>query len=82
MGTPAPRPVRRAGHGRPDPTPRPSRGHGAAYNRHRSVTSRYAYVPLRGAADPATGFLRDCGEVDAALKAIRETLDHRLLNEI
>jgi 6-pyruvoyltetrahydropterin/6-carboxytetrahydropterin synthase len=44
--------------------------------------SFYAEVTLRGQADPATGFLRDFGEVDAALKAIRETLDHRLLNEI
>jgi 6-pyruvoyltetrahydropterin/6-carboxytetrahydropterin synthase len=39
-------------------------------------------VTLRGEANPATGFLRDFGEVDKALKAIRETLDHRLLNEI
>ena len=29
----------------------------------------------------AEGFLRDFGEVDAVLKAIRENLDHHLLNE-
>ncbi|HVV26654.1 MAG TPA: 6-carboxytetrahydropterin synthase [Rhizomicrobium sp.] len=44
--------------------------------------SFYAEVTLRGEPDPATGFLRDFGEVEAVLKAIRETLDHRLLNEI
>jgi 6-pyruvoyltetrahydropterin/6-carboxytetrahydropterin synthase len=44
--------------------------------------SFYAEVTLRGEPDPATGFLRDFGEVETVLKAIRETLDHRLLNEI
>ena len=44
--------------------------------------SFYAEVTLRGEANPATGFLRDLGDVDAALKAIRATLDHRLLNDI
>jgi 6-pyruvoyltetrahydropterin/6-carboxytetrahydropterin synthase len=44
--------------------------------------SFYVEVTLRGEADPATGFLRDLGEVNAALAAIRETLDHRLLNEV
>jgi 6-pyruvoyltetrahydropterin/6-carboxytetrahydropterin synthase len=57
-------------------------GNGAAENRRLHGHSFYAEVTLRGEADPATGFLRDFGEVDAALKAIRETLDHRLLNEI
>jgi 6-pyruvoyltetrahydropterin/6-carboxytetrahydropterin synthase len=37
---------------------------------------------LRGEPDPDTGFLRDFGEVNRALQAIREGLDHRLLNEI
>ena len=37
---------------------------------------------MRGEPDPATGFLRDFGEVNRALQAIREGLDHRLLNEI
>jgi len=57
-------------------------GDGAAENRRLHGHSFYAEVTLRGEANPATGFLRDFGEVDAALKAIRETLDHRLLNEI
>jgi 6-pyruvoyltetrahydropterin/6-carboxytetrahydropterin synthase len=44
--------------------------------------SFYAEVTLRGEPDPATGFLRDFGEVDAVLKEVREGLDHRLLNDI
>lgn len=44
--------------------------------------SFYAEVTLKGEPDPATGFLRDLGEVHAALATIREALDHRLLNEI
>jgi 6-pyruvoyltetrahydropterin/6-carboxytetrahydropterin synthase len=44
--------------------------------------SFYVDVTLRGEPDPKTGFLRDLGEVKAALEAIRETLDHRLLNEV
>jgi 6-pyruvoyltetrahydropterin/6-carboxytetrahydropterin synthase len=39
-------------------------------------------VTLRGEPDPATGFLRDLGEVKRTLDAIREELDHRLLNEV
>lgn len=57
-------------------------GHGAAENRRMHGHSFYAEVTLRGQPNPTTGFLRDFGEVDAVLKAIRETLDHRLLNEI
>lgn len=57
-------------------------GNGAAENRRLHGHSFYAEVTLRGQANPATGFLRDFSEVDNALKAIRETLDHRLLNEI
>jgi 6-pyruvoyltetrahydropterin/6-carboxytetrahydropterin synthase len=57
-------------------------GNGAAENRRLHGHSFYAEVILRGNADPATGFLRDFGEVKAALEAIREELDHRLLNEI
>ena len=57
-------------------------GNGAAENRRLHGHSFYAEVTLRGQADPATGLLRDFGEVERALKAIRETLDHRLLNEI
>src|SRR5690349_12965883 len=57
-------------------------GNGAPENRRLHGHSFYAEVTLRGEANPATGFLRDFGEVDAALMAIREMLDHRLLNEI
>ncbi|HEY0266090.1 MAG TPA: 6-carboxytetrahydropterin synthase [Rhizomicrobium sp.] len=44
--------------------------------------SFYAEVTLRGEPDPATGILRDLGEVDRVLKTIREALDHRLLNDV
>src|SRR4029078_9927248 len=57
-------------------------GNGASENRRLHGHSFYAEVTLRGQANPATGFLRDFGEVNAALQAIREELDHRLLNEI
>src|ERR1700743_3822718 len=57
-------------------------GNGAAENRRLHGHSFYAEVTLRGEPDPATGFLRDLGEVKRVLEAIRETLDHRLLNEI
>ena len=57
-------------------------GQGALENARLHGHSFYAEVTLRGEANPATGFLRDFGEVNAALQAIREKLDHRLLNEI
>src|ERR1700744_6718683 len=57
-------------------------GNGAPENRRLHGHSFYAEVTLRGEADPAAGFLRDFGEIDRALKAIREELDHRLLNEV
>jgi 6-pyruvoyltetrahydropterin/6-carboxytetrahydropterin synthase len=57
-------------------------GNGAAENRRLHGHSFYAEVTLRGEADPATGFLRDLGEVKRVLDGIRETLDHRLLNEV
>ena len=44
--------------------------------------SFYVEVTLRGEPNRDTGFLRDLGEVKAALEAIREMLDHRLLNDI
>ena len=44
--------------------------------------SFYVEVTLRGEPDPARGFLRDLGEVKAALDQVRESLDHRLLNEV
>jgi 6-pyruvoyltetrahydropterin/6-carboxytetrahydropterin synthase len=57
-------------------------GAGASENRRLHGHSFYVEVTLRGEPDLATGFLRDFGEVDAALKAVRELLDHRLLNEV
>ena len=57
-------------------------GEGAAENRRLHGHSFYVEVTLRGGTDPATGFLRDFGEVDTALKAVRDLLDHRLLNEV
>ena len=57
-------------------------GNSAPENRRMHGHSFYAEVTLRGEPDPATGFLRDLGDVNRALQAIREDLDHRLLNEI
>lgn len=57
-------------------------GNSAPENRRLHGHSFYAEVTLRGEANPATGFLRDFGDIDAALMTIREMLDHRLLNEI
>src|ERR1700761_7808561 len=57
-------------------------GNGAAENRRLHGHSFYVEVTLRGEPDAATGFLCDFGQVDAALKQVRETLDHRLLNEV
>jgi 6-pyruvoyltetrahydropterin/6-carboxytetrahydropterin synthase len=57
-------------------------GAGAGENRRIHGHSFYVDVTLRGEPDPATGFLRDFGQVEAALKAVRDMLDHRLLNEV
>jgi len=57
-------------------------GAGAVENRRLHGHSFYVEVTLRGEPDPKTGFLRDFGEIDAALKHVRDLLDHRLLNEI
>ena len=57
-------------------------GTGAAENRRMHGHSFYAEVTLRGETDADTGLLRDFGEVNTALAAIREMLDHRLLNEV
>ena len=54
---------------------------GAPENRRIHGHSFQAEVTLRGEAG-VDGFLRDFGEVDAVLKAIREKLDHHLLNEV
>ena len=55
---------------------------GAGENRRMHGHSFYVEVTLTGEPDPKTGFLRDFGEVDQALKSVREALDHRLLNEV
>src|ERR1700722_2568312 len=57
-------------------------GAGASENRRLHGHSFYVEVTLRGEPDTKTGFLRDFGEVDRALKQVRELLDHRLLNEV
>jgi 6-pyruvoyltetrahydropterin/6-carboxytetrahydropterin synthase len=57
-------------------------GNSAPENRRLHGHSFYAEVTLRGTPNPKTGFLRDLGDVKAALDDIRESLDHRLLNEI
>ena len=57
-------------------------GVGAAENRRIHGHSFYVEVTLRGEPEPATGVLRDLGEVKRALDAIRDDLDHRLLNDI
>jgi 6-pyruvoyltetrahydropterin/6-carboxytetrahydropterin synthase len=57
-------------------------GDSAPENRRLHGHSFYAEVTLRGTPNPKTGFLRDLGDVKAALDGIRESLDHRLLNEI
>jgi len=44
--------------------------------------SFYAEVTLRGEPDVESGMLRDLGEIDRVLAEIRETLDHRLLNDV
>ena len=41
-----------------------------------------AQVTLEGVADPATGWIRDFAEIDAAIADIRARLDHHMLNEI
>jgi 6-pyruvoyltetrahydropterin/6-carboxytetrahydropterin synthase len=57
-------------------------GQGAPDNSRLHGHSFYAEVTLRGDPDPKTGWLRDLGEVKAALEDIRGALDHRLLNDI
>ncbi len=50
-------------------------GQGAVENRRLHGHSFYAEVTLRGEIDPVTGWLRDLGEIRAALDAVREQLD-------
>lgn len=56
-------------------------GIGAEQNRRMHGHSFYVEVTLRGEPG-ANGTLRDFGEVKGALDAIREDLDHHLLNEV
>lgn len=39
-------------------------------------------IAVKGEADPDTGWVLDFSVIDAALKALRDELDHRLLNEV
>ena len=39
-------------------------------------------VGIGGAPDPATGFVADFGEIAEACGAVREQLDHRMLNDV
>jgi len=55
---------------------------GAGENRRMHGHSFYVEVTLKGEPNAGTGFLRDFGDVEAALKSVRDLLDHRLLNEI
>jgi 6-pyruvoyltetrahydropterin/6-carboxytetrahydropterin synthase len=41
-----------------------------------------AEVTLAGAPDPVHGMIRNLDDVEAALREVREALDHRLLNDI
>ena len=51
-------------------------------NRRMHGHSFYAEVTLKGEPDPKTGWLRDLEEVKRVLDGIRESLDHRVLNEV
>ena len=55
---------------------------GAPENRRLHGHSFYAEVTLRGEPDPEHGWVRDFGQVHRAVSAIRDELDHRLLNDI
>ena len=57
-------------------------GQGAPENARLHGHSFYCEVTLRGEPDAAKNWLRDLGEVKAALEDIRAGLDHRLLNEV
>ncbi len=39
-------------------------------------------VAIAGAPDPTTGFVADFGAIERACAAVRERLDHRMLNEV
>jgi 6-pyruvoyltetrahydropterin/6-carboxytetrahydropterin synthase len=54
----------------------------AGPNRRMHGHSFYAEVTLCGEPDPVKGWVRDFGEVNLALSAIRLGLDHQVLNDI
>lgn len=39
-------------------------------------------VAIEGDADPATGFVSDLGDVEAACTEVRRALDHKVLNDL
>jgi 6-pyruvoyltetrahydropterin/6-carboxytetrahydropterin synthase len=57
-------------------------GVGYAENRRLHGHSFYVEVTLRGEPDPATGILRDLGEIKAVLAQLALKLDHQLLNDV
>jgi len=57
-------------------------GTGPAANRRVHGHSFYVEVSLIGEPDPASGMLRDFGEIRTVLAGISEQLDHHLLNDI
>ena len=57
-------------------------GQGAPENLRLHGHSFYVEVTLRGEPNPKHGWVRDLGEVKAALEVIRGELDHHLLNDI
>ncbi len=59
--------------------PTAEKGHPNARMHGHSFT---AQVTLEGKPDATHGWVRDFAEVDAAIAAVRERLDHHLLNEI
>lgn len=59
----------------------PTAADGHAYRRMHGH-SFSAEVALGGKPDPVSGWLVDFAVIEAALAALRERLDHRLLNEI
>jgi 6-pyruvoyltetrahydropterin/6-carboxytetrahydropterin synthase len=57
-------------------------GAGAPENRRLHGHSFYVEVSLRGEPEAEHGWVRDFAEVNAVIGAIRDELDHRLLNDI
>ncbi len=44
--------------------------------------SFHVEVALEGEPDPATGFVTDLGDLEAACMDVRKTLDHKVLNDV